>query len=321
MQMMKIAVINFEKPDGMARTIIDGLCAMAKEGSVDFRLSSKFLYDLPLEDAVLSRGDFIAFARSADRIFLIGNDKYGYDTTLAEEIDRFGKTVCVDGSEVGKNRRYDFTIQKGIIDGTYDGQGTVDRELLSKCHRYFRREKPYSDGIIALPFGIESRYMQSYKEGTPKDIDFVCIFGQDEYPLLRRFVREALETYCKDNGFTCATERTKTPEEFYKLLARAKVGVSVGGGGFDTMRFWEILGNNCLMLTETIDIYPRDSKRLKYERIIEFQNLFDFDAELKKMGAFLRSGYADLDLKPEYERIVGDHSTKARVEEILRASA
>jgi hypothetical protein len=320
MNPLKIAVINYDRADGMARTIIDGLCSLSDEGKIDFRLSSEFFYNLPIKNKVLGRSDFMEFASNANWIFLVGNDKYGYNKDLASAINRWNKTICIDGSEMGKNCRYDFTAQKQVLDGTYSGIGNVEKDLLKKCHRYFRREKPYYSGITPLPFGIETAYTKSYSKEVVKDIDFVCIFGQDEYPLMRRHAREAVEKYCASNNFICYTKKTKTPEEFYKILARAKVGISVGGGGFDTMRFWEILGNNCLLLTETIDIYNPGSDRLNYKRIWQFINLFDLEFYLEKAGKLLRDGYKVEDLQDEYREILKDHSSKARIEEILMLS-
>jgi hypothetical protein len=315
--MLKIAVINPKQADGMARTIIDGLYKMSTEGEVDFSLSNKFQYDLPVENKVLSRKEFIDYSSKADWIFLIVNAKYGFDKNLIESINQWDKTIYIDGTEVGRNRRYDFTIQKEIIGGVYSGGSIVNKEMLDKCHCYFKREKPYINGIKPLPFGIETRYVKHYKNGIKKDIDFVCIFGQDEYPLMRRYARELLEKFCAENGFTCVTKKTKTSEEFYELLARTKVGVSIGGGGFDTMRFWEILGNNCLLLTERIDIYEPDSNDLNYKRIWQFNNLFDFLYQLEKIGNYLRTDYDQNSLDGEYNNILDRHSSVTRVSDII----
>ena len=83
------------------------------------------------------------------------------------------------------------------------------------------------------------------------------------------------------------------------------------------MRFWEILGNNCLLLTERLDIYEPDSKRLDYKRIWQFNNLFDFDYYLEKIGKILKENYKEDELKEEYVKIMQEHSSEARVMEII----
>jgi hypothetical protein len=169
---LKIAVINPGKRDGLASTILDGLLSLSKSrGNLQFFLSEKYNYVLPLDDRVLPRKDFISFAREADLILLIAGKKFT-DYKLAKQIKKWDKTVFIDGSEVGKNRRYDFKIQKKILDGKYKGYGAINKKMLKKCKLYFRREKPYIDGILPLPFGIESNYIKYYKSEIKKDIDF-----------------------------------------------------------------------------------------------------------------------------------------------------
>ena len=136
--------------------------------------------------------------------------------------------------------------------------------------------------------------------------------------MLRRHVREELKAFCKKNNFTYWTQKTKTPEEFRKILARSKVGISVGGGGFDTMRFWEILGNNCILMTENIDIFPSNSKALDYRRVYQFNNLFDFRDQLELIATLLKNGYDQESFQEEYQKILNAHSSKARVRTILR---
>lgn len=314
----KIAIINPYRPDGLARTIFDGIVSLNQTGNnIDFKISSQFNYPLPLNEYVVSRGQFVNFAKLADLIFLVWG-KDGTDIALAKTIDRWDKTIYFDGSEVGKNRRYDFSIQKKILDRQYKDNGAVNKEMLEKCPLYFRREKPYLAGIEPLPFGIETRYTQQFVSEQKKDIDFFCVFGQEEYPIMRKYARELVETFCAQNGFICHTQKTKTPEEFNQLLARSKVGVSIGGGGYDSFRFWEILGNNCLLLTEKIDIFEPDSKLLNYKRVYQFSNLFDFQFQLETIGDYLRTEYLTTNLGKEYKLILKEHNTVSRVKKIIK---
>jgi hypothetical protein len=269
----------------------------------------------------------MSYAQQADLILLVWG-KRATNYVLAEKLNQWQKTIFIDGSELGKDTRYKMGILDRVASGDYRGGGAID-PIGERCRLYFRRERPYSTGLIPLPFGIESRYITYQLGVTPvKDIDFVCIFGQDEYPIMRRHATKMLEDFCRREGFTCRTKRTDGfnftdatkragRDEFSKLLARAKVGISIGGGGFDTARFWEILGNNCLLLTEKIAIYESGSDALEYQRIFQFENLIKFQEQLKKLGVFLRTGYNESDLLPEYQTILKNHGTVARVEKII----
>ncbi len=309
---MKVAIITpLVKEDYLTNTILDGLRGLG----IDFAISSRYPCRFDVASHYLTADAFTVYAQEADLVIFCWG-KNNTDNKTAERVNVWDKTIFVDGSEVGGNKRYDFTIQKALLDGTYEGQGAIDQGVFARVPIYVRREKPYKNGIIPFPFGIDSRYLAAYNPSVEKDIDFVCLFGQDEYPPLRRYARELLEHFCKENGFTYATARVEQ-DEFYTTLARSKVGISVGGGGFDTARFWELLGNNCLVLTETIDIYDRDSDMLKYDRIKEFNNLYDFEAVLAHMGEYLRQEYDQAKLTLEYEKILEKHSSKARVGELL----
>lgn len=42
--------------------------------------------------------------------------------------------------------------------------------------------------------------------------------------------------------------------EYYRMLRRARIGVSVRGGGFDTLRYWEVAACGALLISEEPDI-------------------------------------------------------------------
>lgn len=327
---MKIAIIPpTEHSDYLLTTILDGVLDLQTEGVA---IECKFIKGYPhyfAKEAIACELDyeqFLAYAKSADVIFLAYRYKET-DLKTAEKINRWDKTVFIDGSECKHDNRLDSRIQYDILRGTHRGPGAVQYELLKKSALYVRREKPYLDGIFPFPFGIERRY-KKYNASTVKDIDFVCIFGQNAYPQLRKYVTYVLEEFCRNNGFTYVTEQTdgfehdqkkvSGREGFFDILARAKVGISVGGGGFDTLRFWETLANNCLLLTERIDIFHPDSTALKYDRIYECNNLFDFLFYMQKIGTYLRNEYDQTALHEEYGKIIQEHSTKARVRNLLQ---
>jgi hypothetical protein len=275
----------------------------------------------------LSRAAFLDFAQGADLIILCWG-KDNTDLALADMINRWSETIFVDGSEPGGNKRFDQETMAKILAGDQTVRGAIDYSLLKKCRAYFRREKPYVEGVTPLPFGIERRYLDFYQPNQVKDIDFFCIFGQIEFPPLRGQAQQALIKFCQTHHLKCVTEvtagfsansdKSAGRADFYKLLARSKIGISIGGGGFDTARFWEILANNCLLLTERIELYGPSSTDLAYERIWQFSNLAEFESQLARLTEYLANVYEPGTLGPEYEQIIQAHSTKARVMLILK---
>ncbi len=226
--------------DYLAGTVLDGFAALQEKGNdikvvlPDYVQLSKLAFPRLQR---LSSKDFIRVAKEADLILLF-NSGLKVEEEIMEEIGAWDKTFFIDGSELGGNNRLDARILDDLEKGLYRGAGAVRSDLLGKCAGYFRREPPYFPGIIPFPFGIERRHVK-YKRATKKDIDFVCIFGQEQYPPLRKEVRLALEEFCQQNGFSYKTKQTKLPFfniysklaqwRFSRLLARAKVGISVCG--------------------------------------------------------------------------------------------
>ncbi|MEN9913155.1 MAG: hypothetical protein RLY66_563 [Candidatus Parcubacteria bacterium] len=331
---MKIAFIPPKvRSEYLTNTVLDGILQHMRDGDSayhDIELAlppEEYLCPYDLSPYRLDEVSFERFAATADLIiFTCGKNTTNQE--LANKIGRWDKTVFIDGSELGKDRRYDRDIRTQLENRTYPEWGKIDEDMLAKCALYFRREKPYIGGIMPFPFGIESRYLGSYDAGKKRDIDFCCIFGQDEYPIMRRQAVKVLEKFCKKNGLTCHTKKTKGftfsddqkvagRNEFYDILARSKVGISIGGGGFDTARFWEILGNGCMLMTETIDIYEEGSSALDYKRIVQFSDLADFEKKLQEVAIFLKDGYAQINMSDEYAGIISAHSTKARVKGIF----
>lgn len=318
---MNIAVITpLHKQDYLADTVIDGLSDLLRDNGTFLLSPSRYPVKRTEAKKAKSDAEFRAYAAKADFVLLIWG-KDNTDFKRAEILQLWDKTIFIDGSEVGGNKRFDPKISKQIVEGTYEGNGAINNEMRAKCLLYARREKPYLPGIVPFPFAIESAYVAHYDQSIKKDIDFVCIFGQEEYPILRKLVREEVQRFAKENGFTAFTDRTKSRDEFYAILARAKVGVSVGGGGYDTARFWEILGNDCILLTETIDVFPERSKELAYERIHEFSGLSDFKKLLPEIGGYLRNEYDTKDRSMEYAEIMASHSAQARIKKLLEKAA
>ena len=91
----------------------------------------------------------------------------------------------------------------------------------------------------------------------------------------------------------CRTKLTST--EYFQLLSRSKIGLSVRGAGFDTLRYWEIVASKALLLSERPSIDIPDN------------------FEHGKHAVFCRSDFSDLlDLVREY---VSDQSARSAIAE------
>lgn len=313
----RVAVIPpLDKRDYLVNTILDGLDVLQQAREIEsFTIAPGYPTPTELVGAVAEPEPFAEYAKASDAVLLLWGKKKP-NWKLAEQLDCWRKTAFIDGSEPGGDLRFDYKVQRAILEGSTRTEGAINLEMLRRCRAYFRREKPILPGMDSLPFGIERKYCVNYEAGVRKDIDFFCIFGQDKHPLLRREAAREVKRYCAKEGFSCVTDKVP-PEQFYQLLARSKVGISVGGGGYDTARFWEILGNNCLLMTERIDLVPPTGTKFSFQRIFEFGSLYDFVALLPQIGRHLRETYDATALHEEYREILSQHSTAARVRTVL----
>ena len=230
----RVAVIPpLAKQDYLVNTVLDGLEVLQQSGVIDaFALADGYPVPSRLSPPVLEQPASHDFARTADAVLLLWGKKKP-NWKLAEQLGCWAKTAFVDGSEPGGDLRFDARVQRAVLEGAKRTEGAVNFEMLRRCAAYFRREKPILPGMEALPFGIDRHHLAAYRPGTRKDIDFFCVFGQDKHPLLRREATAYLRGFCAREGFNCVTDKV-APDRFYELLARSKVGVSVGGGGYDT---------------------------------------------------------------------------------------
>ncbi len=101
-----------------------------------------------------------------------------------------------------------------------------------------------------------------------------------------------LMTKITGDSYLSESERGErlSPGEYYSLLARSKMALSVRGGGFDTPRYWEIVASRRLLVSEEPDIN------------------IPFNFEHGKHAVFCRSDLSDLEplvrhyLREEEER-------------------
>ncbi|MBU1557759.1 glycosyltransferase, partial [Patescibacteria group bacterium] len=174
---LKIAIVTpIYKQDYLTDTVLDGLIQLQNRGEkIKFFISSNYKSRLPFKFPRLSEKKFIRFSEKADLIlFMWGKNNTNYD--LVNKINQWQKTIFIDGSELGGNKRLDNSINQSVLKGDYLGLGRVDKEMLEKCTLYFKREKPYLGEIHPFPFGIENSYL-AYNKDIKKDIDFTCVFG------------------------------------------------------------------------------------------------------------------------------------------------
>lgn len=317
----KIFLILPDHDDYLADTVFDGLLALTKENSVNFFINQSPNH-LAKENKkrTLKLEHLKDFLNKADLIILAISGRSSREDLIPEGV--WHKVVVVDGREAGKTKMFAENFQAGIL---------AREDLLDKVKLYFKREGPYEGKVKALPFGILSEY-QRWQPEIKKDLDFTCVFGQEVCPPERKQIREMVEKFCTENNLQCFTKSTRSfffgpyskfaRKRFWKILARSKIGISIRGAGMDTVRFWEILGNNCGLLTDNIGVFENPKQELNYSRIIEFgepKDLGNFKLKLKEVKELLDKNPEFFNEQEEFEKILVKHDSKSRVLSILKS--
>ena len=100
--------------------------------------------------------------------------------------------------------------------------------------------------IVPLPFGLIDTGVEPSAE---KDVD-VTFLARPTSPE-RVAVLDALRLLARDGAVVRAAPDSALPwAEYFHLLARSKIGISVRGLGYDTYRYWEIPYAGTLLLAE-----------------------------------------------------------------------
>jgi len=135
---------------------------------------------------------------------------------------------------------------------------------------YFKREclpqEQYGEvpcKIVPFPLSSyvdQSKFAEEAKEwrNLEKEWDLVCLVGEThEY---RREIIGYIKTLAKKYKVKLGLNSPErvNQKDHLKLLAQAKIGLSIRGWGEDTVRYWEIPSFNTLLLSDTLNIIRPD---------------------------------------------------------------
>jgi len=177
-----------------------------------------------------------------------------YYSKIIKDIPSNIKTIFLDGG--------DMPEIAGDLDIT-QGNG---RELYNELTAYrafdyiFKREylldTQYDKNVYSLPFGFNLDHLPSH---LSKEYKYDVAFWAVESDPIRTEVLELLENKydCKENGTTRnqVMKKYKRKGEFYlEELSACKIGLNFRGGGWDTLRFWEIPALGGFMISQKLNI-------------------------------------------------------------------
>lgn len=181
-------------------------------------------------------------------------DTINYYAEIIKDIPANIKTIFLDGG--------DMPEVSGDLDITKGNGRELYNELISyrEFDHIFKREylldKKYDKNVYSLPFGFNLDHLPRV---TPTNFKYDVAFWAVESDPIRTQALELLENKydCHENGTmkNQIMKKYKRKGEFYlQELASCKVGLNFRGGGWDTLRFWEIPALGGFMISQKLNI-------------------------------------------------------------------
>ncbi|GDX89446.1 hypothetical protein LBMAG45_13020 [Nitrospirota bacterium] len=140
--------------------------------------------------------------------------------------------------------------------------------------------------------------------------------AEDRQSKLLSGVSRLLIKLAGDPPVTAAQRGTKLSKaEYYALLGRSKMALSIRGGGFDTLRYWEIVASGTLLLSEPPDIEIPDNFVHDQQALFCRPDLSD----LPELVRYYASHGAEREsiARAGYEHLLKFHTCERRAEQLL----
>ena len=109
-------------------------------------------------------------------------------------------------------------------------------------------------------------------------------------------------------------DRTYDQDGYVEAMRRSLMGLSAFGGGFDTVRYWELPANGCMLLSERLPIrVPYDFK--DGETAVLFDDLPELEEKVKHYAA--HRDEAEAIARAGHEHLKRRHTGSARARQVL----
>lgn len=138
-----------------------------------------------------------------------------------------------------------FREAAGILAGTRNFMAYLKRERI--------RTFDYGPDAIPFPFAYPDRLVPDEKTVLRSERDIPLFWAGKPHGTRRHWLERARQI----TGLSL--NETYPPDQYKNALLRARTGLNLAGGGFDTVRYWEIPAHGALLLSESLPIeIPHD---------------------------------------------------------------
>jgi len=226
-----------------------------------------------------------------------------YYSQIIKDIPSHVKTIFLDGGDMPEIAG-DLDITKGNGRELYK-ELTSYREFDYIFKREYLLDTQYDNNVYSLPFGFNLDHLPNNSQQQYKyDVAFWAV----ESDPIRTKVLQLLENKydCKKNGTTRnqIMKKYKRKGQFYlEELSSCKIGLNFRGGGWDTLRFWEIPALGGFMISQKLQIQIDNN-------FTDGKNIIFCDSDLGNLTEL-----CDYYLTHEKERITIAQNAKKHIEQ------
>ncbi|WP_421846483.1 glycosyltransferase family protein [Marinomonas sp.] len=281
---MKILYINTSSADYVQDLTYSGLVKkFGMENILDYRWNLK--YHIPYKKYPKNlgyvSGSFFSFFRfvdfkKIDYVFLASTKIKSFETyiEIAKKIPNNVPIIFIDGGD-----------REGIgqdLEGY--GNANLYNEALSIrpfdfiFKREFFEDKVYDKNVAPLPMSFNFDRLPKISKNYKYDVSFWAV---ESHPFRTEVLKNIEDKYdCSRNGTTRNQKfsKYKRKGDFYlQELANCKITINVRGGGWDTMRYWEVPAVGGFMLSQKPKIVIPNNFEDKKEIVFFKDDLTDFN--------------------------------------------
>ena len=195
------------------------------------------------------------------------------------------KIVYIDGSEwtstgYRSERQHDLSCLDPAI---RRGEPWINLDMLKYCGHYLKRETypvDLAQGIIPFPFSMSKRHLIDLT--VTKDIDVMCVFGQNQTGLRRKVEDSCIRLSKMFPGKRFVVSSALRPEQYIDVLRRSRIVIDAWGGGDTCDRFYEAIGSKSCCLYQAYNVVNPDPYK-DMDSAVEYRSVEEFEFKLSQL--------------------------------------